>query len=102
MTKKNSSTLFFDLGNVLIFYDLKKMCAQISECTKISNEEIRGIFLNTILLAQYEKGQLTSQELHRLIQSKTAHQFSLEEMMTAMADIFTPNLEIWPIVEDLK
>ena len=54
------------------------------------------------ILQNYEAGRLTSEEFYRHLQSKSSHPFSFRDMMVAMSDIFTPNIELWPIVEKLK
>ncbi|MBF8263278.1 MAG: haloacid dehalogenase domain protein hydrolase [Parachlamydiales bacterium] len=99
----NKNTVFFDLGNVLIFFSLDKMFKQLSVCTKIPVQTLQqGQLIYGETLQKYETGQLTSADLYRLLQSKTTHRFSIDEMMAAMADIFTPNLELWPVVETLQ
>ena len=100
---KQEKTIFFDLGNVLVFFSLEKMFKQLAECTKIPEELLReGHFNKRDFLQKYETGQLTSEELFRALQSQSSHNFSIREMMSAMADIFTPNAELWPFVEKLK
>lgn len=102
-SKHKKPTIFFDLGNVLLFFDLDKMFRQLSECTGISVQELRqGHLIFGEFLQKYETGLITSEDLYRLLQSKTPHPFSIGKMKTAMADIFTPNLELWPIVEEIK
>jgi glucose-1-phosphatase len=99
----NANTMFFDLGNVLIFFSLDKMFNQLSECTKIPVSELRaGCFLKEQLWENYETGALSSEELYRLLQGRTNHHFSFHEMLSAIADIFTPNTELWSVVEKLK
>jgi len=103
--KKNatSHTIFFDLGNVLLFFDLEKMASQLASCMKISLEQLwEEQLLRPGILQNYETGRLSSEEFYRFLQSKSAHTFSFRDMMMAMSDIFTPNVELWPIVEALK
>lgn len=96
-------TIFFDLGNVLLFFSLEKMVNQLADCMKISPQILRNEqLLSPGILQNYEAGRLTSQEFYSYLQSKTSHPFSFHEMMTAMSDIFTPNIELWPLVEKLK
>jgi len=96
-------TIFFDLGNVLIFFDLEKMYNQLAACMKISPQILRDEhFLKPQILQKYETGLFSSEDLYRLLQSKSSHLFSFRDMMVAMSDIFTPNIELWPLVEKLK
>ena len=104
MTLKTAhSTLFFDLGNVLIFFSSDKMFNQLAECTKIPVAALREEFLsNNLVLQKYETGRLTTDEFYRLLLAKSPHSFSFREMIHALSDIFTPNRELWPVVEQLK
>jgi glucose-1-phosphatase len=96
-------TIFFDLGNVLLFFNLEKMANQLANCMKIAPAALREEhILRPEMLQNYEAGRLTSEEFYRFLQSKSSHSFSFHDMMTAMSDIFTPNTELWPIVEKLK
>ena len=101
--QKPTHTIFFDLGNVLLFFNLEKMASQLASCMKISVEQLHEQkLLKPELLQNYETGRLSSEELYRFLQSKSSHPFSFREMMIAMSDIFTPNVELWPVVETLK
>jgi glucose-1-phosphatase len=103
IAKPISHTIYFDLGNVLIFFSMEKMFDQLSECMKIPAEVLRdGYFTQDQLLQKYETGRISSIEFYQYLQSKTPHSFSLHEMMRAMADMFTPNLALWRVVEELK
>lgn len=95
------NTVFFDLGNVLIFFSLEKMFAQIADCVRLSVPAIQECLVQEKIAEQYEVGRLTSLELYQFLSKKSAHRFSFEQFMHAMADIFTPNQALWPLVEEL-
>ncbi len=95
-------TIFFDLGNVLVFFSLPKMFEQISQCTGLSAEQIRKILFESDVRELYETGIIDTSQLHKIIQSVSQQPFSLEAFMAALSDIFTPNADLWPIVEKLK
>jgi len=103
MKQQPSHTIFFDLGNVLLFFDLEKMLIQLANCMRIPLEVLRDKQLfNPQVFQNFECGRTTSEELYRLLQSNTDHPFSFHDMAIAMSDIFTPNIELWPLVEQLK
>jgi glucose-1-phosphatase len=101
-THSKAKTVYFDLGNVLIFFNMDKMFNQLSQCTKIPVTALRQGYLEDKILQKYETGRMSSEEFYRLLQSKSSFSFSFHEMMAAMADMFTPNTELWPVVEELK
>lgn len=95
-------TVYFDLGNVLIFFSLPKLFCQLSDCTGLTAGEIETFFFNTDLRERYEKGNLKTEELFQKFAEKAKRPFTLAQFTHAFSDIFTPNTEIWPLVKQLK
>ncbi len=95
-------TIYFDLGNVLIFFNMPKMVSQISNCTGIPPEEIQGSLLKGNLRKLHETGVIDTEQLIRMIQKGSPKSFAFQEFTAAFSDVFTPNTELWPIVEQLK
>jgi len=95
-------TIYFDLGNVLIFFSLPKMFSQIAHCTGTAPEEVQKILFDTNLRELYEKGFIQTEQLYQTVQKQSPRPFSLQEFMAAFSNIFTPNVELWPVVEQLK
>lgn len=100
--RPREETVFFDLGNVLLFFSHQKMWEQLGELTGISPELIQQQFLKRGVFNQYESGRINTDQLYRMLQSLSSRSFSLLEAMRAASDIFTPNQEIWSLVERLK
>lgn len=48
---KMVKTIYFDLGNVLIFFSLPKMFVQLGKSTGMTSEEIKTFFFNSDLLS---------------------------------------------------
>jgi HAD superfamily hydrolase (TIGR01509 family) len=95
-------TIYFDLGNVLCFFDQAKMLQQIATCCGLSLSHVKTILLGDRLQESYELGKIDTLNVYRLFKSKSSKFFSLHEFTDAMSDIFTPNTELWPVVENLK
>ena len=95
-------TIYFDLGNVLIFFSRSKMIQQISDCTGLDSSQLQQFFFNSPLFEQYETGVIDTAEIYRLFSARSPRSFSLQELVKAASDIFTPNTELWPLVEKLK
>lgn len=95
-------TVYFDLGNVLIFFSLKKMIDQIGACTQIPLPKIQALFLQSTLREQYEKGLITTEQLYRHFLQEAPRPFSLAAFTQAFNDIFTPNRDLWPLIDTLK
>ncbi len=95
-------TVYFDIGNVLVFFSRQKMMAQMAACSGLSIEELQNLLFGNHLLERYETGKITTEEVYRIFHSHSRRAFSLPEMLDAASNIFTPNTELWPIVESLK
>lgn len=100
--QKKIKTIYFDLGNVLIFFSFPKMIAQIGALSGMGRSEVERLFFQNDLRGLYETGQIDTAEVYRQFQRKSPLPFSLPEFMEALSNIFTPNHELWPLVESLK
>lgn len=95
-------TVYFDLGNVLIFFSLPKMFDQMSQCIGISPEEIRKFLFDTDLRRLYETGMINTEQLYRTFLKNSPKSFMLNDFIHSVSNIFTPNNELLPVVEHLK
>lgn len=95
-------TVFFDLGNVLLFFSHKKMCAQIAHIYGTSAEIVHDLLFRKKLAERYEEGELSSEMLHEILCKTLKKQVSLLEFLHAASDIFEPNSSLFPVVRALK
>lgn len=95
-------TVYFDIGNVLIFFSRPRMMEQLSACTGLSVEKLNHLFFQRKWLELYETGQIDTLALYQMLQGVSPHRFSLPELLEAASNIFVPNLELWPLVKSLK
>lgn len=93
-------TIFFDLGNVLIFFDHQKMCRQIADYSGLELDLVQNVMHKYGDL--YERGHVDSKmiydELCRMAQKK----LDFETLMRAVSDIFQPNDPVISIALKLK
>lgn len=98
-------TVYFDLGNVFVFFSYPKMIAQLAACSSLSPTEIVELAFGrggANLLHAYETGQIDTAQLYQIFRQKGRRPFTLAEFMEALSDIFVPNKELWPLIEELK
>lgn len=93
-------TIFFDIGNVLIFFDHGKMCQQISKLGGIDNDLIAGMMQQYGDL--YERGAVTSETLHKEVEKTASLPLPFQKFLHAMSDIFQPNQPTIDIALELK
>ncbi len=95
-------TMYFDLGNVLIFFSHEKMYSQLSELSGLPQKIVRAILFENDTQHRYETGKIDTEELYCYFQANSKKNFSLPEFTNAASDIFTPNEELFPIARALK
>ena len=95
-------TIFFDLGNVIVFFSHPKMFRQVAECTGLSPEEIQKILFEEKIQQFYESGQIDSSHFYQIFKTRSPKAFELQDLSEAFSNIFTPNTSLFPLVEKLK
>ena len=95
-------TIFFDIGNVLLFFDNQRMYRQIAELNGSSPLEIQNLLEYTQQNVLYETGGLSTEDVYRDLQRWSLKSFTKDQLIHAMSDIFRPNDSIYPLVHALK
>ncbi len=93
-------TIFFDLGNVLIFFSHQKMIQQVAEYSGLDVEQVTDLMVG--YLDPYERGNLDSQTVYREVCNLSKKNLNFEGLMHALGDIFEPNLPVISIAQELK
>lgn len=97
MSKK---TVFFDLGNVIIFFDHGKMYRQMAEYCGMQLEHLLPSLQP--FADPYERGEIDSRSIHHHLCSLSGKSLDFGGLMHAMSDIFEPNNQIISIIKELK
>ncbi len=95
-----AKTIFFDLGNVLLFFDLGKMRKQIAQFSGLSLPIIRKEISK--LFEPYEKGDIATKDLHAHFCSLAGKPLGYQGLLHAVADIFIPNEPVISLLPLLK
>lgn len=95
-------TFLFDLGNVLLFFSHDRMCQQIGALCGKTGPEIRELLFGGDQNLSFDRGTITESEFVTWLEAKTDSNLDLEELRLAVADIFTPNETMFPILDELK
>ena len=93
-------TVFFDLGNVLLFFDHHKMKQQVATCCNLSLEKTS--FLLQKYLDDYERGSITTQTLYSDLLELGGKSISFTDFTHALSNIFQPNLPVIALLEKMK
>lgn len=95
-------TMFFDIGNVLIYFSYQKMCQQIAETCEMTEEEVHQQLIDHQFGERHETGQVSSEELYNHFLTHGNSTPTQDEFLQAACSIFHPNYSLWPTVQALK
>jgi glucose-1-phosphatase len=93
-------TVFFDLGNVLLFFDTLKMYRQIAEVCSLELAEVTALIQHQV--DPYEKGLIDTKKVHEDFNRLTNKKIEFEHLRHAICNIFKPNESVIGIAKDLK
>ena len=95
-------TFLFDMGNVLVHFCHERMCRQLADVCGTDATAMRSYLFDEGILADFECGRLSEDQLHRLLEQRYGRSLVLDELIAAGSDIFTLNDSIVPLLDSLK
>lgn len=93
-------TLFFDLGNVLLFFDHQKTVDQIAKHCNIDTSMIKNAM--DLYADAYERGAIDSRSIHEHLCALANKKIEFDLFMNALGDIFKPNEPVIALALQLK
>jgi len=94
--------LYFDLGNVLLRFDVGVMCQQVAAVAGVGPAEVFQAMLCTPLQREYELGRLSTREFFEEFCRQTGARPDFEPLLRAASDIFELNTGLIPVVANLR
>ena len=98
---RNIRFIYFDLGKVLVDFDIERMCRQMAEVAGTTAEVIHRILYEGGLQRRYELGLVTTQQFYELLCQELGARPDPEKLLEAACDIFSLNVAIVPVVTRL-
>ncbi len=95
-------TIFFDIGNVLIYFSYQKMCEQIADVCEMTEEGVHQHLIEHNFGERHETGQVSSEELYHHFLTHGKSDLTQDEFFEAACSIFHPNYSLWPTVQALN
>jgi putative hydrolase of the HAD superfamily len=93
-------TIFFDLGNVLIFFSHQKMCEQAAKYAGLDLELVKRMMHEHG--DAHERGHHNSQKIYSDFCRLSQKELDFGTLMHAISDIFEPNAPVIEIAKALK
>jgi glucose-1-phosphatase len=94
--------IYFDLGNVIAFFDRQKSYQQMAAVAGIDPARVEELVFNTRLNSRYERGEISSREFYDAFCTQTGTQPDFEALLHAAADIFQLNYSLLPVIAQLE
>jgi putative hydrolase of the HAD superfamily len=85
--------VYFDLGNVLLFFDHQRACRQMAELSGAAHDRIWSHVFQGELQIAYETGDVDCERFEELFREacEPCSEYSLADLKRAASDIFVPN-----------
>jgi len=93
--------LFFDLGMVLLRFDVNVMCRQVGQTAGISAAAAHQALFGSPLQRDYESGRVTTRQFYESFCRETGTRPEYEALLEAASDIFELNASMIPVVAHL-
>ncbi len=94
--------LYFDLGNVLLFFDHDRACRQMAEVAGISDAQVRSLLFDTGLQRRYELGEISTREFYDEFCQRTGTRPDFQTLCVAGSEMFEINVGVKAIIGQLR
>lgn len=102
MSIERPEFVYFDLGNVLLFFDHGIAMRNMAKIADVSEEEMHRLIFGTDLQIQYETGHISGEEFIDSIARSLSKRLDTKAMLGAAADMFVPNANILPVLQAVR
>lgn len=89
---------YFDLGNVLLYFDHNLSMRKMAQVAGISPSQMNAIVMETSLQIEYETGRISGVAFVQRIADAIGRDLDVADVLHAAADMFVPNHQILPVL----
>jgi len=93
--------LYFDLGKVLLRFDVEVMCRRMADAAGLDLPQVRRALFEHPLQKDYERGRRTTREFYEAFCRDTGTRPDFDALVSAASDIFELDATMIPIVAHL-
>ena len=93
--------VYFDLGNVIAFFDHELGCQQVISLTGLPGSRIMEIIFDSGMQDEYETGKISSQEFVDTFASEAKIPVDGDQLLRCISNIFTVNRSMLPVITQL-
>jgi glucose-1-phosphatase len=93
--------IYFDLGNVLVYFDHWIACQQMAQVAGITPERVWQVVFEGDLEQRYESGKVDDRQFYDAFCQVSSTQPDYDQLLIAGSDIFRLNHSLLPVVAQL-
>ncbi len=93
--------LFFDVGNVLLYFDHQLACRQIAELVDSDEQRIWDLLFKSGFELRYERGEISTDEFYETFCEAVGKRPAIDALARASSDIFRVNPAMHAIASQL-
>jgi FMN phosphatase YigB (HAD superfamily) len=93
--------LYFDLGNVLLYFSHARMCRQMAEVAGVEEEQVRHVLFDSGLEIAYERGELSTEAFYERFCQAIGRRPDFARLALAANDIFEVNVGMKAVIGSL-
>ncbi|EAQ80283.1 HAD family hydrolase [Blastopirellula marina] len=101
MSSQPIEFFYFDLGNVLLYFDHDRACRQMAQVADAPVEQVRDVVFFSGMQVRYETGEINTAEFHAYFCQQTGRSPSEDKLAWAASDIFELNHPVIEIAQSL-
>jgi glucose-1-phosphatase len=101
MAVQTPKFVYFDLGKVIVNFDMEQMCRQMAAAVNVDPQRVFSALFDGDLHSRYELGQLSRQEFHESFCRAAGGQADGAALAAAGNEIFELNASIVPVIGQL-
>src|SRR5579863_1445860 len=94
--------IYFDLGNVLLYFDHALGCRQMAAVAGLTEAQVREVVFDSGLELRYEAGELSSRQFYEEFCNRTGTRPDFDALAFAAGSIFAINASLMPVVAQLR
>ena len=94
--------ILFDIGNVILPFNLRKATAQFEKISRLPSEEIIRAVMGTSLDWSFEKGEISPEAFYEEVKRRTGLTLPYDRFVPIWSDIFSENRVVSNMVRKLK
>ena len=94
--------IYFDLGNVLLYFDHSRAMRKMARVAGVTSEQMRSIVLDGTLQVEYETGWISGVQFVSRISDSIGRDLDVADILQAAADMFVPNPQILSVLEKIR